>query len=434
VVSSENDERKGMRRATSRDEAMRILFLSHYFPPEVNAPANRTHEHARCWVADGHEVTVITGVPNHPRGAIFPGYRNRLIQEEWIDGIRVIRTWTYVTPNEGFVRRTLNYLLFAVTAVLASARAGRPDVVVATSPQFFAGLAGAVVARLKRRPFVLEVRDLWPDSIVQLGQLRRGWIVRRLEWIERALYRSAAGIVVVTRAFAEHIAARGIPRERIAFVPNGIDPELFRPRAPGGAERALLRQHGLEGKFLVGYVGTLGLAHGLVTVIDAAERLRDVDDVAFLLIGDGADRSRLEAEIARRGLRNVHLLGLRPRAEIPSWLSVIDLTLVLLRDLPVFATVIPSKVFEFLAQERPMLLAAPRGEIRTLIEEAKAGFVIEPEDADALAEAVRLVRANPPEAAARARAGREWVERDYLRDVLARRMAAFLERMAGKKS
>lgn len=409
---------------------MHVLFLSHYFPPEVNAPANRTFEHARRWVADGHRVTVVTGVPNHPKGELFPGYRNRLVQEEQMHGIRVIRTWMYLTANEGFLRRTLNYVLFAAAAVLASLRAERPDVVVATSPQFFCGIAGAVVARLKRRPFVLEVRDLWPDSIVQLGQLRSPRAVRFLETIESALYRSAAGIVVVTRSFADHIAARGIPRERIAFVPNGIDPELFRPRAPGPAEHALLRENGLEGKFLVAYVGTLGLAHGLVTIVDAAERLRDEKDIVFLLIGDGAERARLEAEIARRGLTNVRLLGLRPRSEIPSWLAVIDLCLVMLRDLPVFATVIPSKVFETLAQERPMLLAAPRGEIRSLVEEPKAGFVIEPEDADALAGTVLAARANPADAAARARAGREWVERDYLRDALARRMAAFLEHLA----
>lgn len=409
---------------------MHILFLSHYFPPEVNAPANRTFEHARRWVADGHRVTVITGVPNHPKGELFPGYANRWIQEEVVEGIRVIRTWMYLTANEGFLRRTLSYVLFAATAVLAAFRVARPDVVVATSPQFFCGVAGAVVALLKRRPFVLELRDLWPDSIVQLGQLRSRRAVRVLEAIESALYRSAAGIVVVTQSFVEHVAARGIPRERIAFVPNGIDPALFSPRARGPEERALLARHGLTDQYLVAYVGTLGLAHGLVTIVEAAERLRDEKGIVFLLIGDGADRARLEAEIAKRGLHNVRLLGLRPRSEIPSWLAVIDLGLVLLRDLAVFATVIPSKVFELLAQERPMLLAAPRGEIRSLVEDAKAGFVIEPEDADALAGAVLAARASPADAAARARAGRAWVEGNYLRDVLARRMAAFLERTA----
>jgi glycosyltransferase involved in cell wall biosynthesis len=404
---------------------MRILFLSHYFPPEVNAPANRTHEHARRWVADGHDVTVITGVPNHPTGQLFPGYSNRLLQEERIDGIRVIRTWMYLTANEGFLRRTLNYVLFAVAAVVASFKAERPDVVVATSPQFFVGLAGAVVSRLKRRPFVLEVRDLWPASIVELGQMRSRRLARLLEGLETLLYRSAAGIVVNTRAFIDHIAARGIPRDRIELVYNGIDPALFQPRPP---DQGLLRRHGLENRFLVAYIGTLGLAHGLVTVVDAAERLAGDEDVVFLLIGDGADRVRLEEEVRRRGLSNVRLLGLLPRAAIPAWIASVDVTLVMLRNLPVFETVIPSKIFEFLAQERPVVLAAG-GEIRRLVEHAKAGFVVDPEDPDALVAAIREVRAHPHEAAARARAGREWVGTSFQRDVLARSMAAFLERV-----
>lgn len=402
---------------------MRILFVSHYFPPEVNAPANRTHEHARRWVADGHEVTVITGVPNHPTGILFPGYRNRLLQEERVDGIRVIRTWMYLTANEGFVRRALNYGLFALAAIFGSFKAERPDVVVATSPQFFCGVAGAAIARLKRRPFVLEVRDLWPESIVQLGQMRSHRLVRLLEGLETLLYRSAAGIVVNTHAFIDHIARRGIPRHRIELVYNGIDPTMFRPRPP---DHELLCSYGLEGRFLVAYMGTLGLAHGLVTVVDAAEKLAHEKDVVFLLIGDGADRTRLEAEIRRRALSNIRLLGLRPRAEVPLWIASVDVTLVMLRNLPVFETVIPSKIFEFLAQERPVVLAAS-GEIRRLVEEAKAGFVVNPEDPDALVAAIRHVRAHPSEAATCARVGREWVETHFQRDGLARRMATFLE-------
>lgn len=406
---------------------MRILFLSHYFPPEVNAPANRTHEHCRRWVRDGHEVVVITGVPNHPTGRLFPGYRNRWRQEETLDGIRVVRTWMYLTANEGFLRRTANYLLFGLMAALASLREERPDVVVATSPQFFCGLAGAVVAFLKRRPFVLEIRDLWPDSIVQLGQLRNPSIIRALEAVESWLYRRAAGIVVNTAAFAEHVQGRGIDPERIELVHNGIDAGVFHPRPP---DESLLRTHGLEGRFLVAYIGTLGLAHGLVTVVEAADLLRDEADVHFLLIGEGAERGRLEAEVARRGLSNVAFLGLRPRAEIPAWIASCDALLVMLRDLPVFRTVIPSKLFEFLAQERPVVLAAPRGECRVLLEEAKAGLAIDAEDPAALAAAIREIRDHPDEAAARARAGREWVTAHFDRDELAGRMERFLERCA----
>jgi glycosyltransferase involved in cell wall biosynthesis len=404
---------------------VKLLFLSHYFPPEVNAPANRTYEHARRWAADGHDVTVITGVPNHPKGELFEGYENRWLQREEVDGIHVVRTWMYLTSNEGFARRSLNYALFAVTAVLASLRVGRPDVVLATIPQFFCGLAGAVVSWLKWRPFVLEVRDLWPDSIVQLGQLESRPIIRVLEAIEAALYRSAAGIVVNTRTFIEHIAGRGIPRERIELVYNGIDPALFKPQP---ADTALLAAQGLEGKRVVAYIGTLGLAHGLHIIVETAERLRDEPDLAFVLIGEGADRERIASEARRRGLDNVHLLGLRPRDEIPRWIASSEVLLVMLRDLPVFETVIPSKLFEFWAQERPVVLAAPQGECRALLEESDSGYTIGPEDPAALEAAIREVLADPESAAERAARGRELVERDFLRDALARRMADFIER------
>jgi glycosyltransferase involved in cell wall biosynthesis len=410
---------------------VRILFISHYFPPEVNAPASRTHEHCRRWVECGHQVTVVTGVPNHPRGVIFEGYENRWIQEEEVDGIRVIRSWMYLTPNEGFLGRTIGYLLFAVSAVLASSRAERPDVVIATSPQFFAGAAGAVISRLRRRPFVLEIRDLWPDSIVQLGQMRRGLLVRWLERMETALYRSAAGVVVNTKSFIDHIAARGVDRERIELVYNGINPRLFRPKPP---DETLLRKYGLEDKFLVSYIGTLGLAHGLLTMVDAAEQLRDHPDIHFLLIGDGAARRQLEQAIERRGLSNITLVGLRPRSEIPSWISSVDLLVVMLRDLKIFTTVIPSKIFEFLAQERPVVVSAPEGEIRGLVESAGAGLCIDAEQSEQLARAILEAKGNPRQAAARARSGREWVESSFVRDDLADNMLQFVERSAGRRS
>lgn len=404
---------------------MNILFVTHYFPPEVNAPANRTHEHCRRWVQDGHQVTVITGVPNHPRGRIFEGYQNRWIQEETIDGIRVLRTWMYLTPNSGFARRVANYLLFALTAVLASTKASKPDLVIATSPQFFVGIAGAIIARLKRRPFVLEIRDLWPKSVVELGQLGEGPILSALERLERWLYRSASGVVVNTRTFRQHIMDRGVDERNIELVYNGIDPAMFKPRP---RNEALLEKHDLAGYFTVAYVGTLGLAHGLTLLIDVAERFRDRPELRFVLIGDGADREKLEAEIDRRSLDNVVMLGLQPRASMPEWIASIDLLLVMLRDLPVFETVIPSKIFEFLAQERPVVLAA-KGEIRRMMEEAGGALVIDPEVEDQMVAAIETVMDHPDQADIRAAAGRKWVENGYIRDDLARRMAVFLERV-----
>jgi colanic acid biosynthesis glycosyl transferase WcaI len=413
------------------DKPMRILFISHYFPPEVNAPASRTHEHCREWVRLGHDVTVITGVPNHPRGELYEGYENRLIQEERVDGIRVIRTWMFLSANEGFAGRIANYVLFAAAAVLACFRTERPDVVIATSPQFFAGFAGMVVSRLRGAPFVLEVRDLWPESIAQLGQMQPGLLLRSLEWLETVLYRSAAGIVVNTRAFTDHIAARGVPRERMELVYNGIDPALFRPQP---RDDALLRKHGLEDKFLVAYIGTLGLAHGVDTLLETADRLSDQPDLHFLIIGDGASRSDLESMAKARGLSNVTLLGQRPRNEIPSWIASIDLLVVLLRDLSIFTSVIPSKVFEFCAQERPVVVSTPKGEIRSLIEGASAGYSIDPERPEALVDTIEQCRKAPEETAAMARRGREWVEAGFVRDALARRMLSFIERVVGDDS
>ena len=404
--------------------AVRILFISHYFPPEVNAPASRTHEHCRKWVADGHQVTVITGVPNHPAGRLFGGYRNALIQREEVDGIHVIRTWMLLAANAGFAKRTLNYVLFAVTAVLASFRAERPDVVIATSPQFFCGLAGAAIAKLKRRPFVLEIRDLWPKSIVELDQLQEGPILSVLEWLEKVLYRSADGIVVNTRAFTEHLAGLDYPGDRVELVYNGIDANTFQPRPP---DAVLRERFDLEGKLSVGYLGTLGLAHGLEHLIEAAQRLRDVPDITFLIIGDGAERKGLEALVAEKGLENVQLLGLQPRETMPNWIASIDVLLVTLRDLPVFETVIPSKIFEFLAQERPVVVAA-RGEIKQMTEEADVALVVEPEDPAALVDAIRRIKENPAEAEARAQRGRGWVDAHFLRDHLAQRMLEFVER------
>lgn len=409
---------------------MRILFISHYFPPEVNAPASRTHEHCRRWVADGHEVTVVTGVPNHPAGQLFPGFRNRWIQEESVDGIRVIRTWMLLTANSGFLKRILNYVLFGITAAWASRRVRKPDVVIATSPQFFCGLSGAVVAKLKRRPFVLEIRDLWPKSIVELDQLKEGPALRALEALENWMYRQADGIVVNTRAFIEHITARGIDRDRIELVYNGIDADRFQPRE---ADETLIQEYDLENRLTVAYVGTLGLAHGLATVIEAAGQLKEQKEILFLLIGAGAESDRLEESVREQGLSNVRLIGLQPREKMPAWIATIDILLVCLRDLPVFETVIPSKIFEFLAQERPVIVTA-RGEIARMTREADVALVAEPENPKALADAILNLQTHPDQAKSRAERGRHWVLEQFIRDDLARKMMRFIETIVEKRA
>ncbi len=289
---------------------MRILFFSHYYTPEVNAPASRTSDHCRAWAAEGHEVTVVTSAPNHPHGKIYPGYRNRFYQSETIDGVRVIRVFTLLAANEGFARRILNYVSYLVSVILVMPLLPKADVIVSTSPQFFCGLAGGFARFFKRAPWVLEIRDLWPESIVAVGAMHKGLTIRFLEWLEGFAYRQADAIVSVTRSFVPHIAERCGNPDKIAVFINGVDLGAYARSDNGGAVRASL---GLHEKFVAAYVGTHGLAHGLTTVLDAAELLENDPRFAFLMVGDGADRRRLEAERAARGLDNVH--HPRPTAE-----------------------------------------------------------------------------------------------------------------------
>jgi colanic acid biosynthesis glycosyl transferase WcaI len=367
---------------------MHVLFISDNFPPESNAPASRLHEHARHWVRAGHQVTVITCAPNFPEGKVYPGYENRWHQVEIIDDIRVVRVKTYVTANEGVVRRTLDYLSFMCASVVAGVFEQRPDVVVATSPQFFAALGGWQLSRLQRVPFVLEVRDLWPASIVAVGALRQRSVIAALERLELALYRRARSIVVVTAAFQNDLARRGIPLAKIHVVPNGADLSWCAPRP---RDATFIREQRLEGKFVVGYIGTHGMAHGLERVLDAAELLRDMPEVAFFFAGGGAERAPLEKSVAQRALTNVRLIRRQPKERMPALWSACDLTLIPLRDDPVFATVIPSKLFEALAHGVPVLISVPEGEATALVREQGCGVITPPEDPVALAAAIRAL-------------------------------------------
>ncbi len=250
---------------------MKILFLSDNFPPEVNAPASRTFEHCREWVKAGHDVTVITTAPNFPKGVVFPGYRNRLWQREEMEGIRVVRVWTYITANAGFGKRTLDYLSFMVSGFLAGLVQRRPDVIVGTSPQFFTTCAAWMLAVFRWRPFVFELRDLWPESIKTVGAMNESAALRALERLELFLYRKASAVVAVTASFKRNLISRGIAGDKIAVVTNGVDLSRFRPLPPDLALRDAL---GIPHQaFVAGYIGTHGMAHALETVLEAARLL-----------------------------------------------------------------------------------------------------------------------------------------------------------------
>lgn len=402
---------------------MRILFLSDNCTPESNAPATRLHEHAVRWVRAGHEVTVITCAPNFPEGKLYAGYRNRWRQVETIDGIRVVRVKSYITANEGFLRRTLDYMSFMVTGFAMGLFERRPDVVVATSPQFFCAIGGWALSVAKWRPFVFELRDLWPASIVAVGAMDKSPAIRMLERIELFLYRRAAAIVSVTESFREDLVARGIPREKIHVVINGVDLGRYEPRP---RDAALAQEFGLEGKFVAGYVGTHGMAHALPKVLEAAERLKHRDDIAFFFAGAGAHRGVVEQLVAERGLSNVRLIPRQPKERMPALWSVCDVAIVPLRDNPVFATVIPSKIFESMGMGVPILMSLPEGEATRIIRETGSGVCVPPEDPEAMAAAIVELAENPGKVA-QLRATARSVAPQFSRDQLAERMAEILD-------
>ncbi len=365
---------------------MRILFFADNFKPETNAPATHIYERCRIWARDGHNVTVITCAPNFPEGRVYDGYTNRLRQVEQIDGIRVVRVKTYITANEGFLRRTLDYASYVPTAVLAALGEQKPDVVIASSPQLFVAVAGVCYAMLRRVPHVFELRDLWPASILATSSMQRGRLYRLLERLELFLYRRSRRILSFTHAFKTDLIERGVSAEKIDVVINGASLDLFAPQSHRDQE--IEQSYGLAGRFVVGYLGTLGLAHGLENVAHAAELMQD-EPVTFLFVGGGAARENLQRAVVERNLKNVVLVPRQPKELLAKFWSVCDASLVHLKDDPVFASVIPSKIFESMAVGLPILYVGPDGEGDKIVLEHDAGLVIPPAQPAALAAAVR---------------------------------------------
>ena len=399
---------------------MKILYLSQYFPPEMGAPAARVYELSREWAALGHDVTVLTGFPNHPTGVIPPEYRGELFRREEVDGIHVVRTPIYAAANQGFVGRAANYGSYALSAATVGpllAR-GRPDVLIATSPQLLTAVAGFWLSSLLRAPFVFEVRDIWPRSIVEVGAMPAGHpLIRALEQLELFLYARAKRVVVVTDSFVDELAERGVPREKISVVKNGVDLELFKPSP---RENDVRRELGLKPKdFMALYVGTHGMAHGLGTMLEAADQLRGHPDIRFVLVGEGADKAALKARAAELRLENVTFVDKQPRDRIALYLAASDLSLVLLREKPLFKTVLPSKIFEILGAGRALVIGVD-GEARRLVEQAGAGVYVRPEDATGLAQAILNLRARPGDCAEMGRSGRAFVEAHFSRAALAK--------------
>ena len=413
---------------------MKILYVSQYFPPEMAAPAARAAELARCWAEDGHEITVLTGFPNHPTGIVPAEYRGRfrrLVTREDIDGVNVVRTWLLPFPNRKAHERMLNYSSFFLSSATTGLFLDRPDVVIATSPQLLVGLSGWWLARCKNVPFVFEVRDLWPESLSAVGVGGPDSLLNRtLAGVAGFLYRSSDRIVVVTPAIQDYLVKHWqLSPDKIAVVEHGVEADRF---SPLHADPDLRRELGAEGKFVVSYIGTMGMAHGLETLVEVASLLRDsAPEVLFLLVGEGAERRRISSLVRSRGLPNVRFVEPQPRERVPAYICASDACLVMLKRAQLFRTVLPTKLLEFMACARPVILGV-EGHARKIVEEANAGVFFEPENPADLAVAVmRLVDA-PAWRESLGRNGRRYVVQRFSREQTAIRYLSLLQELVGE--
>ena len=413
---------------------MKILYVSQYFPPEMGAPAARVAELSRHWAQERNEITVLTGFPNHPTGIVPPEYRRRfrrLVAREKINGVNVVRTWLLPFPNRRTYERMLNYSSFCFSAAATGMLADRPDVVIASSPQLLVGLSGWWLARCRRSRFVFEVRDLWPESLAAVGVGTADSLVyRTLARIAAFLYRNSDHIVVVTPAFKEYLVQHMRVRpEKISVIENGVEAELFSPRTESDLRSSL----GAEGKFVVSYIGTMGNAHGLQTMVDAAAQLQHaMPDILFLLVGEGAEKEQLVSLVRSRGLTNLRFVDQQAREKIPAYICASDACVVLLRQSEIFKTVIPSKMLEFMSCARPVILGV-EGQARQLLEEAQAGICIEPGNSQQLAHAILRLAGDSQRREILGRNGRRYVLQRFSRRQTAMAYLEVLRELLGEE-
>ena len=414
--------------SAKRVKLMHILLLSHYYPPEVTPGANRTYEHACRWAKEKDvKVSVITNHPHHPHGVLFPGYANRLFTYERREGIDLYRVKTFLSPSSGVVRRSLNYLVYMGAATAMATKIPKPDLVVATSPQFLCAVAGYLASKLQKCSFIFELRDIWPDSIVTVGAMEKGLLIRILEKLELSLYQKAALIVPLTNAFKDYLIDKGISSSKIQVIKNGVDLVFFKPQNPNPILTAKL---GAQDKFIVSYVGTVGMAHALDKVVLVAERLQNYPKILFLIVGEGAKKKEIKNLITEKGLTNIKVLPGVSKEEVRAYYALSHLVIVTLKNTSLFRKVIPSKIFEIMAMARPILCAVD-GECWQIVEEAGSGVFVEPENVEEMAAAILKLAGELERLTSMGERGRQFVETFFNRDVLARQYLEVLREASG---
>jgi len=391
-------------------QTMRFTILTQYYPPEIGAPQVRLSAFARELKRHGHNVQVITALPNYPKGVIDKGYQGKLVVREHLDDIPVTRTWIYPATGRNIVKRLLNYLSFTLSSLWALVTLPHADVIFVESPPLFLCLSAWLVGRLRRQKLCINISDLWPDSVVALGIMREGLFVRGAYRLERWLYQQAWKVCGVTEGIVTAlIDKKGIVPDKVMFLPNGVDLALFQPAI---ASENYLQQLGLEGKKIFGYTGLHGYAQGLDVILGAAEKLHNRTDIVFLFVGDGPEKARLQSRVNELRLSNVSFLETQSISTMPQIFALTTACVVPLRKLELFLGARPSKMFPPLGCGKPIIYSGA-GEAAELVKNYGCGLVTEPENCDALAAAVQHLADHPDEAAKMGHRGRVFVEQSY---------------------
>ncbi len=416
-----------MPNAETHDNPLHVLLIHQAFVPPHEPGGTRHYELGRHWVEQGHRFTIVTGDCNYLTGKSSVSKKG-LVEVQDLDGVRVLRAYTYPSLHKSFVWRVFAFVSFMVTGILVALRAGKIDLVMGTSPSLFQGASAWVVAVLKRRPFLLEIRDLWPEFAIEMGVLKNPILIRLSRWLERFLYARATHILVNSPAYRDYLLEKGIPDAKISVIPNGVDPAMFDPDARGERTRDAWN---LADKFVVTYAGALGQANDIATIIGAAERLRGNPQIHFLVAGDGKERPNLEKLVQLSKLTNVTFIGSRPKAEMTDLLAASDACVATLQNIAMFRTTYPNKVFDYMAAGRPTILGID-GVIREVVEKAHGGVFVTPGDDQALAAAVEQLEKHRARSRAMGRSAREYVVRHFNRHDQAQQFAKLLERLGSR--
>lgn len=395
---------------------MKIVVICHYFPPEIGAPSARIYEMAKHWIELGNEVHVVTCFPNHPTGIIPEEYRGMKYKHEMMDGIHVHRNYVYATPNKGFIKKTMGHISFMFSSVLFSMnKISKPDVILTSSPTFFSILSGYYYSLRKKAHFVLEIRDLWPAAMIELGVMKEGAITHILEKMELFFYRKSKRLIMVTKSFKDNVIERGIDSNKVHVITNGVDQKMFNTQ---DKDQSILKQYELEDKFVISYVGAHGISQNLTTILKVAQNLQGDRKIQFIFVGEGAEKDLLKEIVDKEKISNVKFIGSQPKEIIPKFYNISDLSLIPLKDIELFKTFIPSKMFEIMACGTP-IVASVEGEAEEILNESKAALVVKPDNVEEITQAILKLKTDKELYRSMKENGPEFVEKNYSRNKLA---------------